>query len=111
MSGRLRGLALCKTLPGLYAGLPAFFVRCVALVGAQMTTYDWAKANLLEKGLFANGVGCHVASSAVAAGAAVRRCSSLFFVARCERCLPHSHPPVAALSLLHVSWTLATGCA
>jgi len=37
-----------------------------------MTTYDWAKAKLLENGLFANGVSCHVASSAVAAGAAVR---------------------------------------
>jgi hypothetical protein len=37
-----------------------------------MTTYDWAKTNLLERGLLANGVGCHVASSAVAAGAAVR---------------------------------------
>jgi hypothetical protein len=37
-----------------------------------MTTYDWVKAKLLEKKVFANGVGCHVASSAVAAGAAVR---------------------------------------
>ena len=57
---------------GLYAGLPAFFVRCVALVAAQMTTYDWAKAHLVESPSFklANGPVVHFAASAVAAGAA-----------------------------------------
>jgi solute carrier family 25 protein 34/35 len=55
---------------GLYSGLPAFFVRCVALVGAQMTTYDWAKQVILDSKKVDNGPVCHVIASAVAAGAA-----------------------------------------
>lgn len=55
---------------GLYAGLPAFFLRCTALVAAQMTTYDWAKQNLLDRTSLSNGPTCHVVSSAIAAGAA-----------------------------------------
>jgi len=55
---------------GLYAGLPAFLCRCVALVAAQMTTYDWAKQNIRDQKLLVDNTALHVVSSAIAAGAA-----------------------------------------
>ena len=33
---------------GLYKGLPAFFLRCMAMVAFQMTTYDATKSMLIE---------------------------------------------------------------
>ena len=55
---------------GLYAGLPAFILRCMALVGAQMTTYDIVKAKILGTKTMENGPLLHSCASAVAAGVA-----------------------------------------
>lgn len=66
----VRNVVKVQGVRGLYAGLNVFFIRCVALVGAQMTTYDFAKHHLIKNKLVENGVACHIVSSAIAAGAA-----------------------------------------
>ena len=68
--GAIQTILKLQGVSGLYAGLPVFMVRCIALVGAQMTTYDWAKHQLLDKKIVTNGVVCHIMSSTVSAGAA-----------------------------------------
>jgi solute carrier family 25 protein 34/35 len=65
-----RSIFRAQGVSGLYAGLPVFTWRCIALVGAQMTSYDWAKHKIIESKYIGNGPACHMMSSAVSAGAA-----------------------------------------
>ena len=55
---------------GLFTALPAFIPRCTMLVGAQMTTYDYAKNLLLTEKVLEEGITAHIISSAIAAGVA-----------------------------------------
>lgn len=56
---------------GFWRGIPVFLLRCVALVGAQMTTYDAAKHWLLHQAPveMSDGPLVHCEASAIAAGA------------------------------------------
>lgn len=80
---------------GLYAGLDVFFFRCVALVGAQFTTYDWAKHHIQNQKLLENGTSLHIVASAIGAAAAcvcmhpVSKCPVLFL-----RPMSLSAPPI-----------------
>lgn len=66
-----RSIVREEGVAGFWRGIPVFLVRCVALVGAQMTTYDAVKHCLLTNDSFRcqDGPLVHCEASAVAAGA------------------------------------------
>ena len=67
--GATRHILATEGIGGLYRGVDAFTLRCLALVGAQMPSYDAAK-HLLHERLGISGTSLHLASSFIAAGAA-----------------------------------------
>ncbi len=67
--GATRHILATEGIRGLYRGVDAFTLRCLALVGAQMPSYDAAK-HVLGTRVGLDGTYLHLASSFLAAGAA-----------------------------------------